>query len=412
MSHGERDAIVGIKPGVTPIVVIGDDWGRHVSTQQHLFRRLLSQQPVIWVNSFGHRRPKFNLYDLSRAAQKLARMISRPTAMPKGDGGPAPAAIVNPRALPWHNIEGVQRFNAWSISRDIRRALTAVAPGQRPLFVSGTPAAFGVIGKLDELAAVYFCLDDYGEIHGVERDLIAPLETQMLARVDALVATARSLTITKRPASGRTLHLPQGVNFEHFSTPRPVPDELSRLPRPILGFAGGVGPAINFELLRAVAGAFPNASVVLVGPLQQDVTKETWPSNVHFLGPREYAGLPAYVQAFDVGLIPYVHNDWTRAVDPLKLLEYLAAGIPVVCTRLPEAFKYQDSVHLADEAEAFNAAIRESLGENSGEARTARQTVAKANRWDVRAEAFIRFANETIAARAEVSTGKQVVSQV
>ena len=77
MSQSERDATARIEPGVTPIVVIGDDWGRHVSTQQHLFRRLLSQQPVIWVNSFGHRRPKLNLYDISRAVQKVARAAMR-----------------------------------------------------------------------------------------------------------------------------------------------------------------------------------------------------------------------------------------------------------------------------------------------------------------------------------------------
>lgn len=314
-------------------------------------------------------------------------------------------AIINPRALPWHNHETVRRFNTWSITRDIRRTLSVVAPHERPLLVSGTPAAYGVLGQLNELASIYYCLDDYGEIHGVERELIAPLERLMLMKVDAVVATAHSLTTSKRPASGRTLHLPQGVNFTHFSTPLPLPAEFMKLPRPILGFAGGVGPAIDFALLRAVAAAFAGASIVMVGPHQQTISKEDWPANMHFIGPRSYADLPRYVQAFDVGLIPYVHNDWTRAVDPLKLLEYLAAGIPVVSTRLPEALKYQDVVRLGDGPEMFVNAISESLREGNNAGRLAGQTVAESNRWELRAHEFVEFANTVITDRVAVQAG-------
>jgi hypothetical protein len=377
-------------------VVLGDDWGRHVSTLQHLFRRIIGRYPLVWVNSFGHRRPRLTLYDMQRAAHKLAALAKPAPPRTANRSELQPDHLVQPVALPWHDVAVVRRFNCWSLARDIRKGIARVAPGERPLFVSGTPTAFGLIGNLDELASIYFCIDDYGEIHGTDRDLLAPLEVEMLARVDALVATAASLTVTKRPASGRTLQVPQGVNFEHFSRYRNPPADLATLPRPILGFAGGVGPAVDFTLIRALASAFPEGSVVMVGPHQQDVSTEQWPSNVHFLGPRPYEELPAYVQAFTIGLVPYVHNDWTRAVDPLKLLEYLAAGIPVVSTALPEAKKYASALQLADGPEAFVQAVRAAMATDGPEARAARMQVARGNRWEDRADAFLTYAEHVV----------------
>jgi glycosyltransferase involved in cell wall biosynthesis len=385
-----------IVPGRTPLVVIGDDWNRHVSTSQHLFRHAIGRFPLVWINSFGHRRPTLSVYDAKRAAAKLAAMM-RKTTRAVEQTTESPDIVVNPRALPWHNLASVRALNAWSLRRDIRGALAALGTRERPLVVSCTPAAFGVIGQLNELASIYFCLDDYGEIHGTDRDLLRPLEEGMGERVDAMVATAASLTISRRPRSGRTLHLPQGVNYEHFAAPRPVPPELAVLPRPIIGFAGGVGPAVDFDLLRSVARRIPAASLVLVGPLQQPIDPASLPANVHVLGPRPYAALPAYVQAFDVGLVPYVHNDWTRAVDPLKLLEYLAAGIPVVTTGLPEASKYAQEIWIRDGADGFVEAINASLAGVGGGSRQSRQALASLHRWEARFDQFLDFANRVAA---------------
>lgn len=393
---------VQLRPGRTPIVVIGDDWGRHVSTSQHLFRRLLGRYPLVWVNSFGHRLPRLTLYDARRATRKLAAMLFN-SAKVGSSGMPEPDCIINPRALPWHNIGPIRQLNGWSLARDIRRALHRIAPGEQPLFVTCTPAAYTLVGRLNEIASIYFCIDDYGEIVGTDKDLLDPLERLMLARVDALVATARSLLDTKRPTSGNSLYLPQGVNFDHFATPRALPPDLQDLPRPIIGFAGGVGPAIDFALIREVAAGLPAATVVLVGPHQQRIDEADWPSNVRFLGPRPYADLPAYVQGFDVALIPYVLNAWTRAVDPLKLLEYLAAGIPVVSTELPEVHKYSSVVRIATGSSTFVQAVRAAIDSRDEEARLKRQAVAMENRWEIRAAQFVDFAERVALSNAAES---------
>lgn len=382
-----------------PIVVFGDDWRRNVSTLQHLFVHLITHRPIVWVNSFGHRAPQLTVYDLRRAVVKVRSMLAGHRV--PADGRPAPARIIEPRALPWHNIAAVRALNTWSLVRDIRRALADVAPGRPPLLITGTPAAVGVVGELGEVASMYFCMDDYGELPGVDVDIVAPLEKVLLLKVDAVVATAKALVELKRPASGLAYSLPQGVNYDHFAVPRPMPDDMAALPQPRIGFAGGISSACDFDIIRAVAEAYPSGSIVLVGPVQADVRPPRLP-NIHLMGHRPYDILPAYVQAFDVGLIPYVLNDWTRSVDPLKLLEYLAAGIPVVTTAIPEVEKYRSAVCIASEIPAFLACVESALRPNMRAEQAERgRAVAREHTWAHRAEQLLRIAAEVIDQRGK-----------
>jgi glycosyltransferase involved in cell wall biosynthesis len=282
----------------------------------------------------------------------------------------------------------VHRFNTHSLLRTIREALAELGPHPAPLLVTGSPPSVGVVGQLGECASVYLCMDDFLHLPTTTPRMLAPLEARLLERVDAVVATAEILTRSKRPRSGRVHHLPQGVNYQHFATPRAVPAELASLPRPIVGFAGAFYDRCDFELLRRIADANASGSVVLVGPILDDPRHIDRP-NVHLLGPRAYRDLPAYVQAFDVGIIPYVLNDETRAVDPLKLLEYLAAGIPVVCTALPEARKYAEVVAIAEDRTAFVDAVMEAARESDEGAPERRRAVARPHGWDRRAEALL-----------------------
>jgi glycosyltransferase involved in cell wall biosynthesis len=380
---------------------------------QHLFRQIMPDYPVVWVNSFGHRVPRVTLYDLKRAAAKLRAMVWGSA----GSGEPGllqerPAALVEPKALPWHHVPLVHALNTRSLLWDTRRALQRVAPSRPPVLVTGTPAAAGVVGALGEQASIYFCMDNYAELPGVSRTLVDPLERALLGKVGAVVATAAALQESKRPASARAFYLPQGVNFEHFATPQPLPPELARLSSPRIGFAGGVSECCDLALIQAVAAANPQGSVVLVGPVSVDLSVLTSP-NIHVLGNRPYATLPAYVQAFDVGIIPYVLNDWTRAVDPLKLLEYLAAGIPVVSTPIPEVHKYASVITCASGAAEFARAAVAACAGDRLELRRARQDVARQQTWEQRATQFLTIVRDLCANGAAASrvgdSGKRVL---
>ena len=375
-----------------PIVVFGDDWKRFVSTLQHLFAHIVGRRTVVWVNSFGHRSPKLTVYDVRRAASKLYAMLR---SRPKPSGGAYPARIVEPRALPWHDIPAVRELNTWSLLRDIRRSLAEVAPGRAPVLLAA-PAAEGVVGKLGELAAIYFCMDDYAELPGVDRHIVGPLERRLLQKVDATIATAKALTALKRPAAGRVYQLPQGVNYGHFATQHATPADLAALPRPWIGFSGILSTACDFRIFGALADAFPDGSIVHVGLVQPGLRPPRL-HNLKQLGFKDYAELPGYVQNFDVGIIPYVLNEWTRSVDSLKQLEYLAAGIPVVSSAIPEAFKYDEAVAIASDVSGFVEMVRaELIRAADPERRSARQALARQHSWECRADRLLSIIAEVV----------------
>lgn len=388
-----------------PFVVFGDDWGRHVSTTQHIFRRLAQKHPVVWLNAINHRTPKLSLADARRAAGKISQMLDARSRRATADSatgnlrdGPAQRTpdVVPPRILPWHNVKPVRYVNTISVLRDVRAALARRGLEKPPILVTATPAIPDVVRQLEAGTKVYFCIDDYAELQGVDRNLVLPLEQETLSAVDGVIATAEWLVATKRPSSGRSFYLPQGVNYEHFAAPRQLPDDLAAIPRPRIGFAGNLAPVCDLDLLRELAANNPRWSIVFVGPVSVDTSSLNFP-NVHFLGNRSYASLPAYVQGFDVGLIPYVLNAWTRSVDPLKTLEYLAAGIPVVALPLPELRKYAPPIRIAERSQ-FRDAVASALA--SSTSRSDGQVMARQHTWENRADRLFEIVRELSAACA------------
>lgn len=388
---------------------------------QHLFSCLLDRSTVIWVNAIGHREPELTLRDLRRAARKLGAMLGRgvrtaPAAEHAAGAarvpcGPRPHVVIEPRVLPWHSSAAIERINHWSLRRALTRALEPLDPADPVVLVTGTPPSASLVGHCGEQASLYFCMDDFLELPGTSPQMLKPLEERLLARVGGVVATAARLIEKKRCATGRAMHLPQGVNYDHFAHPAAPPDDLASLPRPIVGFAGGVGAALDVATIEAVAQRVPEGSVVLVGPVTLPLGSFR-SRNVHLLGHRSYAQLPAYVQAFDVGLIPYVENEWTRAVDPLKLLEYLAAGVSVIASPLPEVKKYEHAVRVAPLGEPFADAVAAALAEGHA-AREARRAVARAHTWQVRADAFLGFVDGLVGvATGATSSGSQVRARI
>jgi glycosyltransferase involved in cell wall biosynthesis len=140
-----------------------------------------------------------------------------------------------------------------------------------------------------------------------------------------------------------------------------------------------------------------------VGPIQPgdvDESRLAALPNVHLLGGKSLAELPAYLKAMDVALIPYKLNELTRNIFPLKLYEYLAAGLPVVAAALPELAPFADRVSLASKPGDYPGLIREALASDSREARAARSAFAAANSWDARVEEISGLVESMLARKA------------
>ncbi|MBK8230734.1 MAG: glycosyltransferase [Candidatus Eisenbacteria bacterium] len=149
----------------------------------------------------------------------------------------------------------------------------------------------------------------------------------------------------------------------------PVPPELAGLPRPWLGFVGAVFTYLDYEVLDATARAFPGGSLILVGPIHAPAAADALRrhANVHLLGARPQAEIPRYLRAFDLCLSPFKVGAVRRAVNPLKVYEYLGAGRPVVSTPLESLLETPVGrmIRFAEGPERFVAAVRETLAEEA-----------------------------------------------
>ncbi len=171
-----------------------------------------------------------------------------------------------------------------------------------------------------------------------------------------------------------------------------VPEELARLPHPRIGFFGLIADWVDLDLMAYVAKAFPNCSVVFVGKSITDISALEQLPNVHFLGRKPYADLPAYCKGFDVAVMPFRINELTLNANPLKVREYLAAGLQVVSTQIPEV-EVLGLCRMASSPEAFVREIEAALAEDPGPS-AERSEAIRSESWESRAETIGRHLAE------------------
>ena len=203
----------------------------------------------------------------------------------------------------------------------------------------------------------------------------------MLRRADAVVTTARSLFERLSGLHGRVVLVPNGWDESLARDPLP-PRPADLPPPPVAGFVGAWAPWIDGRLLEAVAARLPRWQFAIIGPLHG--RRPARGPNIHHLGHRPHAALAAYLSHLDVGLIPFHLNEVTRAANPVKLWEYLGAGLPVVSTPIPEVLPFRDHVALAAEPAAFARAVEAARNDDSPERREARRRLARQNSWEAR----------------------------
>jgi glycosyltransferase involved in cell wall biosynthesis len=230
------------------------------------------------------------------------------------------------------------------------------------------PTSADVVGTLGESLLVYHCVDEYAAFSDAAAE-VADAEKALLRKADLVLASSETLLQKKRAINPRTFLLLHGVDYGHFrkSTEEstPVAPELLSLSRPILGFHGLIADWVDLPLLAELARKQPDWSVVLIGRVDTDLAALRCLPNVHVLGHRLYAQLPSYLKGFDVAILPFVCNELTLSANPLKLREYLSAGLPVVAAPLPEVLRFNGQVAIAATAEQYICHVQTLL--NRGE---------------------------------------------
>ena len=215
------------------------------------------------------------------------------------------------------------------------------------------PCAAGVPHEL----LVFDVMDDLSAFKGASPAMRAA-EQRALSRADLVFTGGRSIDAGVRGRSEAPVHLfPSGVEPQHFERARAL-----RRPhaRPVAGYVGVVDERIDLELLAELASRLPDWEIELVGPVFKIAPGDLPQApNLHPRGMQPYARLPAILAGFDVAIMPFALNEATRSISPTKTLEFLAAGLPVVSTAVPDVVaEFGEVVDVQDDAEGFAAACR------------------------------------------------------
>lgn len=319
---------------------------------------------VLYVDSLGLRRPSASTHDLQRIVKRVLRGLRPPRQV-------RPRLWVwSPLVVPLQRYAAARRINRWLLRAGLslwRRRLgirCELAWTYNPMTTTLFPTQ-----SFDRI--VYHCVDEIEAQPGMPAAEIAAAEADLLRDADFCFVTAEHLRETRGRLNSNTHYFPNVADFDHFSQAlrpeTPIPADIARLPRPCIGFIGAIsGYKLDFALLRALAEAKPRWSIVLIGKVGEG---DPWTNvdvlrglpNVHLLGPRSYAELPAYLKGFDTAILPNALNDYTRGMFPMKFFEYLAAGCPVVSTALPALREYRRVAELADSPADFIAAVERSV---------------------------------------------------
>jgi glycosyltransferase involved in cell wall biosynthesis len=240
-------------------------------------------------------------------------------------------------------------------------AVVAEAAGDcRPVAWLYTPLALPAARLLDPSVLVYDVMDDLASFKGAS-PLLRARQREALRDADVVFTGGRSLhagVAAVRP--DRTFLFPSGVETEHYE---PARHRRRRRERPVAGYVGVIDERLDLDLLADLADRLPGWDLRIVGPVAK-IDPASLPDrpNLHFPGPATYAELPDVMAGFDVALMPFALNEATRSISPTKTLEYLAAGLPVASTRVPDVVSdYGHVVALCDDAAGFAEACEEAL---------------------------------------------------
>ncbi|MBJ6763912.1 glycosyltransferase [Myxococcaceae bacterium JPH2] len=377
------------------LVVFSNDWDGDPLSKVHIMRILARDNRVLWVNSIGNRAPKANAHDVRRLAKKLRTFTEGLREVERH------IHVLSPLAVPFYGSEVVRLANRELLRWQVLRAMRQLR-FQRPLSWSFLPASAPVSGTLGEDFVVYHCVDEFSAFSDTNGRHIAELEARLLRRADLCITSAERLRDSKALLNPRTVLVRHGVDYAHFvkacDAATPIPEDIARLPRPIIGFFGLVAEWVDQAALIATARAHPEGSVVLIGKTMPDcdVGPLRAVSNIHLLGRKPYADLPGYSKAFDVALMPFKVSELTLNANPLKVREYLAAGLPVVSTDLPEVRKV-GLCRIARDTEDFVRQVDACLAEGGGPRRERAERIFHES-WEARVEEIRRHVGAALLA--------------
>ncbi len=398
-----------------PLVVFADDWGRHPSSSQHLIGKLLDHRDVVWVNTIGTRPPRLDWSTAKRVVGKLKQWSpfsgeaesSEPSAgsagpksvtssavpptlpLPLQGGGNKSPRVVAPKMWPSFRSRFGRSINRKLLLRSLRPIFDSLP--EKPNIVTTLPLVADLVGELPAHRWTYYCVDDFGVWPGYDGETMQRMEHDLVPKVDEIVAVSETL-VKHIGTFGRTAKLlTHGVDLDHWKRPGEASSEFAKLPEPRVVFWGVIDRRMDTAYLKCLDAVLVAGSLVLIGPQEDPDPAILKMANVHVLPAMPFDKLPAIARSSTVLIMPYADLPVTRAMQPLKLKEYLATGKPVVVRGLPSTRGWADCCDVRDTPEAFAAAVASRIESGVPEEQVRQRERLIAESWSGKAVRFERW---------------------
>lgn len=383
------------------------EWDFLWSRPQQMISRLSHDRKILYVEVHGVRNIVSDFHfpdDLFRIIKKLGSWFHSLLKGPRQIN--ENLCVINPIIVPLPGNKVVRKFNQLLLRRSLRKLIrTFLRNSPILLFTIAKPDLLALIGTLDEAMIAYDCMDDYADFPSTHEDFLN-WEAELLEKADVVSVSSQAL-FDKKNRPGPNFHLiPNGVQFEHFhkavTEDLNEPEDIQQIPHPRCLYFGVINDWFDKEIVFTVASQRPEFQFILIGIDVINMREANTLTNIHFFDRKDYNELPAYLRYSDVAIIPFRITPLTIATSPIKLFEYLAAGVPVISTPLPEVVQYREIVSIASNAEEFEKAIDRYIEKGAKEQidRQSRIDFARQHSWDERCKQLDR-AFQGVEKRAE-----------
>lgn len=368
------------------VLCSGVSWDGPFASEKHLAMKLAERTPVLFVDPpmsvlTPVRRPALRQSLRSPRLRQVGPRLARLTPI-------APVGVSRPL---------LRDAAPWATRRALRRAVRDLGGDVRAVIVASLDDVFGAC---NEPLRLFWGTDDFaaaGELMNLDSAWLGRREVEQLRKADIVTAVSQHLAERWRAMGNDVAVIPNGCDADAYAgvPVAPLPFDVT-LQQPIAGFIGLLSDRIDLRHLEAVADT--GRSLLLVGPRQDSFEKVRLEhlinrANVQWVGPKAFTELPSYFRIMSAGLTPYSLSRFNKASFPLKTLEYLAAGLPVISTDMPAArWLDTDLIDICSSPEEFALKTEHELASPVDPIkRQQRIAVAQQNSWSIRAQDFAKL---------------------
>lgn len=373
------------------LLYFGNDWDAENRTSSHQIALQLRQwSELIYIECPGLRAPAAR----GRDARKLIDKVRKALRGPRERDGMRIHTLLQ---LPFHGNALLRWINERIVKLQVDRIARSVRSHSSPVLWFAIPHISYLPRLLPDCASVYYCVDKYAALPGVDSVAISRMDEVLTRSASLVFVASETLLTSKAPVRPDCILSPHGVDFDLFSAAAthpgpPRPPDLPQWAGPVIGFFGSLESWIDLELIAHLARQRPQWLIVLIGHAAVDVEALRRYPNIRLTGRKRFNELPAYGRFFDVCMLPYLPTEQVLNSNPIKLREYLAMGKPIVSVRFPHAEKFRELIYIAAGQDDFIVQTERALREDSSELRTRRMDSVRNTTWKALArEAFERL---------------------